>query len=562
MINLSARTAGHLRAAARAAGFAGVLTFWVLAIVRGLPHGTEGDVLGVVAAPTQLSMLAVLLIGWLLTFRWHATGAAVVAVGAAGLGILATVQYPPVVALAVTVALALPAVVFWTSWQRTRTFGSIAGLALVTALLLTTETVAAQQLYDKFYGPKHPKSTAAVALKSSAVDWFWSGAVTSTSASVSIKTRHEKAAVRVRATAVGQSTEVASPVVAANRHLANVALANLEPATEYRYAIEVDGVRRAEATGGFRTSANGADSFRFAVSACARTGSNGSVFDAIAATDPRLFVVTGDIHYANITSNQQSDFENALTQVLRAPAQQALHRSVPVAYVWDDHDYGANDADRRNPAKAAATAAYEATVPHYPLAVPGTVAQAFTVGRVRFIVTDTRSQKSPASEADGPAKTMLGEAQKAWWKREMLAARDAAALTVWVNPDPWIGAAGNSESWRGYATERRELSTFLADNAVRNVLMVAGDAHMVAIDDGSNTDYSGTGRGGFPLLHAAALDRPGNVKGGPYSHGAFGGAGQFGLVDVKDDGTDVRVTLEGRTWDGRVLTSYAYTVPR
>jgi len=81
---------------------------------------------------------------------------------------------------------------------------------------------------------------------------------------------------------------------------------------------------------------------------------------------------------------------------------------------------------------------------------------------------------------------------------------------------------------------------------------------MVAIDDGTNTDYSTAGSSGFPLLQAAALDRPGNVKGGPYSGGAFPGAGQFGLVDIDDDGSRVVVTMTGRTWDGRELASHRF----
>ena len=81
---------------------------------------------------------------------------------------------------------------------------------------------------------------------------------------------------------------------------------------------------------------------------------------------------------------------------------------------------------------------------------------------------------------------------------------------------------------------------------------------MVAIDDGSNSDYSTAGGGGFPIFHAAALDRPGSVKGGPYSEGAFPGAGQFGLLHIDDDGTQVAVELEGRDWTGRVLVHHRF----
>ena len=87
---------------------------------------------------------------------------------------------------------------------------------------------------------------------------------------------------------------------------------------------------------------------------------------------------------------------------------------------------------------------------------------------------------------------------------------------------------------------------------------------LCAIDDGTHTDYSGTGAGGFPLLQAAPLDRPGSTKGGPYTSEVFTGGGQFGLVEIQDDGgPSVGVRLEGRSWDGRLLVSLErqFTVP-
>jgi hypothetical protein len=72
--------------------------------------------------------------------------------------------------------------------------------------------------------------------------------------------------------------------------------------------------------------------------------------------------------------------------------------------------------------------------------------------------------------------------------------------------------------------------------------MLAADAHMLAIDDGTNSGYAG-GRGGFPVFQAAALESPESEKGGPYSIGdENGGSGpgiagrrQFGVCEVKYD---------------------------
>jgi hypothetical protein len=47
-------------------------------------------------------------------------------------------------------------------------------------------------------------------------------------------------------------------------------------------------------------------------------------------------------------------------------------------------------------------------------------------------------------------------------------------------------------------------------------------------------------------MHAAPLDRRTSMKGGPYSHGVSRHRGQFGLLDVADDGRNLTVELSGR----------------
>jgi hypothetical protein len=140
---------------------------------------------------------------------------------------------------------------------------------------------------------------------------------------------------------------------------------------------------------------------------------------------------------------------------------------------------------------------------------------------------------------------------------------DRYGLLVWANADPWVDRADpTTDTWGGFAVERRRISRMIAASDVRNLLAVSGDAHMLAYDDGSHTDYSGTGRAGFPLFQAAALDRKPSVKGGPYTGPVIPGGGQFGLVHVRDDGRTVRVSLDGMNWRGERLFRRTFTVTR
>ena len=84
---------------------------------------------------------------------------------------------------------------------------------------------------------------------------------------------------------------------------------------------------------------------------------------------------------------------------------------------------------------------------------------------------------------------------------------------------------------------------------------------MLAIDDGTNSDYATGGSAGFPVMHAAALDQSPALKGGPYSEGAFPGRGQFGLMTVADSGDSIKVNWSGRNYLNQEIVSYGFSYP-
>jgi phosphodiesterase/alkaline phosphatase D-like protein len=145
---------------------------------------------------------------------------------------------------------------------------------------------------------------------------------------------------------------------------------------------------------------------------------------------------------------------------------------------------------------------------------------------------------------------MLGAAQRAWLEAELDGGSHHAALVVWANSVPWIAAptqSGDHWDWGGYDDERRRLAAFIQDRSIENLVIVSGDAHMLAIDDGTNSP------GRIPVLQAGSLDRHGSIKGGPYSEGAYPGGGQFALMTIRDDGNEIEVIWSGRDYLDREL---------
>jgi hypothetical protein len=145
---------------------------------------------------------------------------------------------------------------------------------------------------------------------------------------------------------------------------------------------------------------------------------------------------------------------------------------------------------------------------------------------------------------------MMGVAQKAWFKEQLLAANGSYPIIIWVSTSPWLADTiwAGTDNWNGFRAERRELADFISENEIQGLFMISGDVHMLAIDDGSHNQYGSQNAPGFPIMQAAALSSTGTLLlGNSYSEGQYPGGGQFGLMTIEDDGTPA---LHIR-WSGR-----------
>lgn len=374
----------------------------------------------------------------------------------------------------------------------------------------------------------------------------WCGNVSPTSATVAVRLTDSGLRVRLQLSTNAALTQpIFSAAVNSSPNAGNavkLTVQGLKPDTEYFYGLEIAGVLRTEPNtrGRFTTFPLGRGSFKIAFSSCGDfRHANQAAYDAIREARPLLFINTGDLHYSDTNTTNPDDYRANYDNVLGHGKQGALYRSVPVAYMWDDHDFTGNNADGAAVGRDDARLVYRERVPHYPIGTAGgTIAQAFTIGRVRVIMTDLRSAAAPTSQRETPSKTRMGTPQKNWFKQELISARDAGhPLVLWVNPDPWIAPAQlGDDTWGGHATERTEIANFIRDNRISNVVMLSGDMHGLAYDDGTNSDYATGGGAPVTVLHGAALTSDPSSKGGPYSGGVIPGNGQYGILEVYDNG--------------------------
>lgn len=383
------------------------------------------------------------------------------------------------------------------------------------------------------------------------------GAVTQEAAQVRAKITGSSARL-----AVDTDPTLASPVYTAavtptTDGMVTLDVNGLVPNTQYYWQVEDTGVLSTSWAGAFKTFPvlGSQANFSFAVSSCAgQTGatspgevvtsqvSNHQVFSAIRDASPLWFTHLGDAHYRNYNTNSVANFRTGWNDFLTynstgsSARQGTLYRNIPWTYVWDDHDFGSNNADRTSASNAAVNQVYRERMPSYELPSSG-IYQAWQVGRVQFIQWDTRTFRDPNSEPDVAGHTMLGQVQLDW--TQQILTTSTAEFLIILNPTPWLGTS--DDKWGGFSVERDQLIAMFDDAGwTERMIMICGDRHALAIDTGTNNP------GGFPSMLAGALDSYSNTIDPYYDRGFSPGRGRWMQVDVQDSGDLISVTTTGK----------------
>jgi len=161
----------------------------------------------------------------------------------------------------------------------------------------------------------------------------------------------------------------------------------------------------------------------------------------------------------------------------------ALYRSsrlIPVFSVWDDHDYGLNDAGREFEHKRASARVYRAFFPAEPIdgfyeRGPG-VSGGFTMFGQRWLLLDGRTFRSP-NRTEVPDETMFGARQEAWIQGAL-----AKPGPLWiVNGAQMFGGYHRFESYE--ACQPRSFRSFvkMVREGQASVAFVSGDRHLAEV---------------------------------------------------------------------------------
>lgn len=153
---------------------------------------------------------------------------------------------------------------------------------------------------------------------------------------------------------------------------------------------------------------------------------------------------------------------------------QDLLAAQPNYAIWDDHDFGWNDADRTFPLKDTALVVFKGFWPNpynYDDTVKGTYFS-YTYYDTEYFMTDGRYYRDPEGDTAG---AFLGK-QQLQWLMDGLKNSTAAFKFVCVGSQV-LNDCYYGESYAKYSVERNTLLDFIALNKIPGVIFLTGDKH-------------------------------------------------------------------------------------
>jgi len=295
---------------------------------------------------------------------------------------------------------------------------------------------------------------------------------------------------------------------------------------------------------------------KVAFGSCLKQEMPAPILRTVVAGDPDLMVLMGDNVYMDGTP---AGLRDAYATLGAHPDFRALADGTPLLAVWDDHDYGEDDAGSENPHKADAKRQFleffDEPAGSERRAHDG-LYLARTMGppgrRVQVILLDTCWFRSavPASP-DDPSATVLGDAQWAWLAATL---REPADVRLLVSSIQVVPSEHRWEKWANFPRERARLLKTIAESGAGGVVLVSGDRHRGELSRLDDPDV------GYPLweLTSSSMNLPiAGSEPNRFRRGALVEVANVGWVELDWDAPEPRLVLALRDAAGVALVEQA-----
>lgn len=308
-----------------------------------------------------------------------------------------------------------------------------------------------------------------------------------------------------------------------------------------------------------------------AFGSCIRQDKPQPIWRAVINQKPDLFLLLGDNIYGD--TRDMSVLKTKYDQQRAVPEFQELLQACPTMGVWDDHDYGENDAGEEFPMKEPSKRLFlefmnePADSPRWTQQGVYTARVVGPVGRrVQIILLDTRWSRSALTQAvdsvtskkryvptTEPAARVLDEAQWAWLEQQL---SQPAELRLVCSSIQVIAEEQPFEKWSNFPAERARLLNLISRTKANGVIFLSGDRHFATLDRLQNDrlpypihDFTASG-----MTHSFARGAAEAERHRLHAHSAE----NFGVVRIDWQVASPTVTLEAIDIAGK--TAFKETV--
>lgn len=298
---------------------------------------------------------------------------------------------------------------------------------------------------------------------------------------------------------------------------------------------------------------------RIAFGSCCHESKPAPIFSAIIAYKPQLFLWMGDNIYGDSTDTAVLREKYQLQQF--RPSYRELCDLCPVIGVWDDHDYGANDAGKHYPNRVEAQQAlldFLREPANSKRRNQEGIYTTYTYGpidqQVRIILLDTRYFRDDIG-SDGE---VLGAAQWAWLEKVLT--ESTAQINVMVSSYQVIADEHRFEKWANFPTERKRLLDLLTKPTIPPVILLSGDRHLAEISQ------LPTEMIGYPLteITSSALTQSGGGSSKEINRHRLGEnftKNNFGSLSIDWSRTPAIITASIHNVDGTPMRAHTFSAP-
>jgi alkaline phosphatase D len=159
------------------------------------------------------------------------------------------------------------------------------------------------------------------------------------------------------------------------------------------------------------------------------------------------------------------------------PEMRQLFASTHNYAIWDDHDFGPNDADRAYRMREGSLRIfrdYWANAAYGTPETPGCFSR-FEWNDLEFFLLDDRYYRSPNATPKNPKKQMFGEAQMQWLMDALVSSN--APFKIVAGGNQMMNPITPFEAFGKFPDEQKRLIDFIREARVNGVLFLSGDRH-------------------------------------------------------------------------------------